>query len=192
MSETVHYICHPEVVIDPKVLVPDWGLSDTGFRRMHAIAAMDAVSSVQSVWCSDEQKALDGAGVLAGKLGITHHVLPELGENDRSSTGYLPAEDFEPVVDSFFGEPDRSVRGWETATHAQERIVAAMRRVCRDSVAGDIAVVAHGGVGNLLNCHIRKLPISREYAALGMGSWFSFDRDSWALQSDWQIPPELV
>lgn len=42
-----------------------------------------------------------------------HGVQPR--ENDRSSTGFLPPEEFEVVADAFFAQPGVSVRGWETA-----------------------------------------------------------------------------
>jgi hypothetical protein len=41
--------------------------------------------------------------------------LPELGENDRSATGYLSEPEFDDVVDEFFRRPEESVWGWERA-----------------------------------------------------------------------------
>ena len=61
---------------------------------------------------------------MADRLGLTPIVIDGLGENDRSSTGYLPKAEFEAVADAFFARPEESVRGWERAVDAQRRIVA--------------------------------------------------------------------
>lgn len=186
----VIYVCHPEVVIDPDVLVPDWGLSDAGFATMDRLLAVLPLDGLGSVWSSTEQKARDGAGVIARHCAVPHFERPDLGENDRSVTGYLVQADFDIAVDAFFGQPDTSYRGWETARDAHDRMVQAVRAMCSDAPAGDIALVAHGGVGCLLNGAVKSTPISRATASHGYGSWFCFDRDSWDLTLDWQSAPQ--
>ena len=103
--------------------------------------------------------------------------MEEPGENDRSSTEFLPPDEFERVADEFFKDPAQSVRDWETAAHAQRRIVDAVSNiVVRTAGARSIAIVSHGAVGTLLYCHLRGVPISREYdqPANGGGNFFSF------------------
>ena len=108
---------------------------------------------MRAVWSSRERKAAEAAELLAGRLGLPAQTLEQLAENDRSSTGYLPPELFEPAVHAFYGEPLRSHRGWETAAAAQERIADALETVLARSPAdGDVAIVSHGGVGTLLLC----------------------------------------
>ncbi|MBW2281329.1 MAG: histidine phosphatase family protein [Deltaproteobacteria bacterium] len=191
---TVYYVTHPDVVQDPEVPVPRWPLSDVGRARMERLCGAPWVSGLRSVFCSSEQKALDGAAVLARHLGVEHQVLPELGENDRSSTGFMSGDAFSAVVDRFFAEPEQSVRGWETAADAQRRMVAAVDEVVRRADgAGDTVIVAHGGVGALLMCALRGVPISREQeqplrgpepGTVG-GCWFSFDARTRELRSAW-------
>lgn len=149
--------------MDPAVPVPDWPLSPRGRARMARAPAQPWAGDLRAVWCSKERKARDGAAILAGPLGLPVAALAELGENDRSATGYLPREEFEAVADAFFARPERSVRGWERAVDAQRRIVAAVDRVLLACPAGDVAIVSHGGVGTLLLCHLRGCPIGREH-----------------------------
>ena len=79
-------------------------------------------------------------------------VREDLGENDRSATGFLPPPEFERMADAFFANPTVSVRGWERAVDVQARIVAAVRAVAAaEEGAGDILVAAHGAVGALLD-----------------------------------------
>ena len=156
-TRTVYFITHPDVLIDPAVPVPDWPLSPRGRSRMTSALALSWMHSVRAVWCSTERKARDGAEILASHLGFAVAELAELGENDRSATGYLPRAEFEAVADLFFARPNESVRGWERAVDAQRRIIEGVDRVLAATAGcrGDIAIVGHGGVGTLLFCHLR-------------------------------------
>ncbi|WP_338110414.1 histidine phosphatase family protein [Rhodovastum atsumiense] len=96
-------------------------------------------------------------------------------------TGYLPKTEFEEVADQFFARPEESVRGWERAADAQRRIVAAVERIMPTAVSnGDTAVIPHGGVGALLLCHLKRIPVSRteDHPGNGGGNVFSFDTES--------------
>ena len=121
---TVYFITHPDVVIDPATPVTQWPLSQRGRMRMVKMLENHWLSRVGAIYCSTEQKAIDGAAIISEALGIPYTTIPELGENDRSATGYLPEPEFDPVVDEFFRSPEESVRGWERAVDAQQRIIA--------------------------------------------------------------------
>jgi broad specificity phosphatase PhoE len=178
----VFFITHPDVVIDANIPVSDWPLNEHGRARMRALARAGWIKVVQSVFASGERKARDGAEILAEGLGLPgYRVVDGLGENDRSATGYLPSEEFEPTVDAFFAQPETSIRGWETASAAQARIVRAVEEVLQQAPSGDdLAIVGHGGTGTLLYCHLADLPISRHHdqPATNGGNWFVFDRAS--------------
>lgn len=185
----VHFITHPEVVIDPAVPVPEWPLSAVGARRMRLAAGRPWLAGVRSMFVSAERKATDAAGLLAETLGISPVVIEGLGENDRSATGYLPKAEFEAVADEFFARPEDSVRGWERAVDAQRRIVGAVERAMSLApAAGDVAIVSHGGVGALLLCHLKAMPISRsaDQPGGGGGHAYAFDRASRRLLSGWR------
>ncbi len=130
------FVTHPEVVIDPAVPVPDWPLSAKGRSRMEVFLRDPIVRDVRLVACSGERKARDGAEILASHFGVPIRVDEELGENDRSSTGFIAPPEFWEVVDRFFAAPNESVRGWERAADAQSRIVRAVARVARDASVG--------------------------------------------------------
>jgi broad specificity phosphatase PhoE len=132
---------------------------------------------------------MNAASVLAGHLGLNPVVADTLGENDRSATGYLTRDESEATADEFFARPDESIRGWERAADAQRRIVSAVEQVITLSDAnGDIAIVAHGGVGALLLCHLKGVPISRteDQPIGGGGNFFSFDAAGRRLLSGWR------
>jgi broad specificity phosphatase PhoE len=136
-----------------------------------------------------EQKALDGADVIATHLRLPVTRLAALGENDRSATGYLPGAEFEATADAFFAYPEQSVRGWERAIDAQRRIVTAVDHVMSASHAygGDIAIISHGGVGTLLLCYLRGDPINRDddQPRNNGGNYFALDVATRRLRHGW-------
>jgi broad specificity phosphatase PhoE len=147
------------------------------------------VAQITAVYCSTEQKAMDGAALLAAHLGLPVSHVADLGENERSATGYLPAPEFERVVDQFFAHPTVSMRGWEPAAVAQQRIVRAVTGIiAQDASADAIAIVAHGGVGTLLLCALAGYAIDRRYEQPGTGGghYYAFDAPSWVMRHGWR------
>lgn len=181
------YLTHPEVVIDPAVPVPDWGLNDVGAARV-AAAAERAMRRGEPLYVvsSAERKALETAWPFGAACRTAVEVVPRLHENDRSATGYLPPESFEAARVAFFTEPDRSYRGWETARAAQARCLTGVRACLARSVAPRVLFCGHGGVGALLMAALLGDPIGLEHGRGGGGHWFSFDPDGAGLLSDWQ------
>ena len=70
---TLYFITHPNVVVSRDVPVPRWPLSELGRQRMRAGLRQPWVKDIKAVYCSTEQKAIDGARILADhlRLGIT-------------------------------------------------------------------------------------------------------------------------
>jgi broad specificity phosphatase PhoE len=195
----VWFITHPDVMVDPAVPVPEWPLSAHGRQRMTVMVSQPWVVSVGAIWSSTERKAREGAEVLATHCGLVPRTMHELGENDRSSTGYLPREAFEKLADDFFASPDSSVRGWERARDAQQRIIAAVTKVlASEADTRGIAIVSHGGVGALLLAHILRQPIGRgtdQPNGTG-GHYFCFDsgadhRNNWHPHHGWRRIDQL-
>lgn len=183
---TVFFITHPEVLVDATVPVPRWGLSEAGRSRMVAFSNGPDVAGVSAVWSSAETKAVEAAGILAARLGLEPRIEERLHENDRSATGFLPPPEFERMADAFFARPEESVRGWERAVDAQARISTAVDAVLAASPPGDIAIVAHGGVGTLLLCELLGEKIDRRRDQPFQGHVFTFDRASRAVLHPWR------
>ena len=137
-------------------------------------------------------KARGAAEIVAARLGLPVACDPALGENDRSSTGYIAPPEFWDVVAAFFRSPTESVRGWERAVDAQDRIVGAVFRVARASPPGPVLVVAHGGVGCLLAAHLQGVAIGEEDRPghPGGGCYIVLDREPLALRGRWHAMEE--
>lgn len=171
------FITHPNVVIRADVPVPRWPLSERGRERTRLGLRQPWIADLSAIYCSDEQKAIDTADILAAHRGLPVTRVAALGENDRSATGFLPPSEFERMADAFFAQPEVSVRGWERAIDAQRRIVDAVSAIARsDTSDGSIAIVSHGAVGTLLYCHLAHEPIDRrrDQPANGGGNYYRF------------------
>ncbi len=156
---------------------------------MRALLSQPWISSVTSIYCSTEQKAIDGAVILADHLSLEYTRVEALGENDRTSTGFLPPDKFEATADAFFANPDASVLGWERAIDAQARIVRAVTDIAKaDKTAGSVAIVSHGAVGALLYCHLTGQAISRRWdqPGNGGGNYYTFTLPSGEVHSGWK------
>lgn len=185
------YVSHPQVQINPKKPVPRWRLSDIGRARAEAFAARHPLPKGACIFSSDETKALELAEILAGTIHAPVFNDEQMGENDRSATGFLPPPLFEATANRFFAEPETSVDGWERAIDAQSRIVTAVREALSQVPAGRPAVFCgHGAVGTLLKCHVAGRPIARsedqgQSGNPGGGNCFVFDLAAGVLHSDW-------
>jgi broad specificity phosphatase PhoE len=194
MSRLVYFITHPDVVIDPKIPVPQWPLSERGVERMRRLLRQPWIAQLEAIYCSTEQKAIDGAAIVSQATGLPFHQLGALGENDRSATGYLPGAEFQRTADAFFARPHESIRGWERAVDAQARIVEALEDVARRARgSGPIAVISHGGIGALLMCQFKRVAISRaeEQPGTSGGNYFVCRMPDGVLVHGWRpIDPE--
>ena len=81
MSRSVYFITHADVRIDPAVPVPRWGLSARGRARHEAFCTRALAAGITAVYSSDEQKAIDGAAILARAVSVPQVVVAA----DRSS-----------------------------------------------------------------------------------------------------------
>jgi broad specificity phosphatase PhoE len=182
------FITHPEVVIDPAVPVPRWPLSAVGRRRMEAFADALGGRRPAAIWSSDEEKARNGAEILASRLGAPHRIDAALGENGRESTGYIAPPEFWKVVEQFFARPDESIRGWEKARDAQTRIVSALNAIDTATRDGVVLVVSHGGVGALLTAQLQGVVIGQEDRPQhpGGGCYLVINRRPLSLKESWR------
>ncbi len=186
------FISHPEVTVDPNTPVERWQLSAAGVERMRAFSRSSIPSNVRAIWSSTETKAIEAAGILGGALGLGIRVSKELGENDRSATGFLPPAEFEDVADAFFATPTTSVRGWERAVDAQTRVREAVTRIVAEHADGDLAIVAHGAVGTLLFCALSGNAIARSFDQPSQGHYWTATLSDLMPKHGWSpIAPSL-
>lgn len=187
------FLSHPQVRVDPGTPVPQWNLSELGRARARGLAGAPFLVVASSVWTSCETKARETARLLA-PADVPVLEREDLGENDRSATGFVAPERFEHLAEAFFASPQVSVCGWATAADEQRRIISAVDAVLADERAGDgdVVVVSHGGVGTLLLCSLLDRSITRALDQPGQGHFFAFDRDQRHVLHHWRPLEDLA
>jgi broad specificity phosphatase PhoE len=177
--------------------VPRWGLSPKGRERAERFANHGMARAAGRIISSNETKALELAAALATISGARVESGENFGENDRSSTGFVPAERFEQLADAFFAEPEVSTEGWEKAMDAQARVVAAFEAALNGhDTTEPVIFTGHGAVGTLLKCHLGGLKISRtedqrRIGDPGGGNVFVVGLSDRRLLSDWMAMETL-
>jgi broad specificity phosphatase PhoE len=182
----IYFITHPEVIIDKNISITEWKLSEKGLERVDNLLIQPWINDIDVIFSSNENKAKIAAKKIADKLNLEINYLQELGEMDRSSTGFLEPNEFNEIVDKFFENPNESIKGWEKAVDVQNRIVKAIEKVISLSDENkNIAVIAHGGVGALLLCYLKNTPINRKEDQPSQGHFFVFDKKTKKLIHGW-------
>lgn len=180
-----YYLTHPQVEIEPDRPVPLWRLSAVGRKRIEALLDRPWLARVERIVSSAETKAVESAAIIAAHLRLPMQIDERLGENDRSSTGFLAPDRFEAAADCFFGEPHKSWNGWESAVDASERMAAAMD-LYLPSPAPQTLFMGHGAVGTLFKCRLAGYPIARIHdQPAGGGNIFAFGMAGRELLCDW-------
>jgi broad specificity phosphatase PhoE len=186
----LRFVTHPEVLVDPNMPVPKWGLSEIGRSRALAMLAQPWISDIARIVSSGETKALETAAAVADHLGIGFEIVEALHENDRSATGFVPPDQFEILANEFFARPAESVQGWERATDAQARVMNELNPLIAnlrvERLGGDTLVVGHGGVGTLAYCALAGHAIDRRYDQPGQGHYWSYDAAASSMLHHWR------
>ena len=155
------------------------------------------VRAARRIISSNKTNALERAEALSTLSGMRVESGENFGENDRSSTGFVPSERFEQLADAFFAKPEVSTEGWERAIDAQARVVGAFEAALSGhDPSVPVVFTGHGAVGTLLKCHLGGLAIARRedqrrIGDPGGGNVFVVRLRDRKLLSDWMAMEKL-
>jgi broad specificity phosphatase PhoE len=139
-------------------------LTDLGRRQ--ALAAADTIGSIEAVFASDLQRAMETATIIASKIGVLP-VLVDAGFRERCAgewegltraeieaawPGYLDAPGDAHV--GFATSTPRRPPSWESDEELVGRAVAALARVNEHVGNGHALVVTHGGLIYAIEAHL--------------------------------------
>lgn len=159
MKQKIFYLSHPEVKIELQTAVTEWQISDQGRRRLRAAAARGWPGRGWRIVTSPETKAQQTAELIANAFSLPLHIHPDMGEVDRSATGYLPQAQHDALAKALFAQPETGPQGWESAQAATTRITKAFQEVMAE-VSDNLLFIGHGAVGSFLWCALTKTPIT--------------------------------
>jgi broad specificity phosphatase PhoE len=119
-------------------------LSDLG--RLQAREAAQAVGSVDAVWASDLQRAVETATIIAETIGVGPVVVdPDLRERDAGEFSGLTRDEIEDRFPGYLAA-SRRPPGWEPDASLRDRALRALHRIAAEVPGGDVLVVTHGGL----------------------------------------------
>lgn len=134
----------------------DIGLNDNGHAQAQQVAQALGGEAVDAIYSSDLQRAWQTAQAIAAVTAAPLHAEPGLRERcfgsfEGSSFAQIAQQQPQAAElwrkrDVQFAPPD----GGESLLQLQERIAAAVQRVAAAHIGGHIALVAHGGVLDML------------------------------------------
>ena len=175
MTERPHHrrlilVKHAEPVVEPHVPPNRWKLSERGEARSVALAKRLRRYRPAAVVASEERKAVQTAGLVAERLGVTAATSPGLHEHDRTGAPFGTQAEFELAAKGFFENPGELVWGNETAEEARGRFTDAVDAVLARHPSGDVVVVAHGTVITLFLSRFVDLDAFGFWRGLGLPS----------------------
>lgn len=134
----------------------DIGLNDNGHAQAQQVAQALSGEALDAIYSSDLQRAWQTAQAIAAVTAAPLHAEPGLRERcfgsfEGSSFAQIAQQQPQAAElwrkrDVQFAPPD----GGESLLQLHERIAAAVQRVAAAHIGGHIALVAHGGVLDML------------------------------------------
>lgn len=180
---------HSLPVIDPEKPAHKWKLSPEGEKRCIPLAQQVAVYQPQLIFSSHEPKAIQTAGILAERLGLSSHLVDDLHEHERPEPGLLSPQDFEEKVKALFSNPITIAFGNESAAQAQARFHKAVINLIAQHPGKTILIVSHGTVISLflqLVCQVEPFPL---WKSLGLPSFIVLSMPDYQLET---IVPSII
>jgi probable phosphoglycerate mutase len=145
-------------------------LSDLG--RLQAREAARSIGSVDAVWASDLQRAVETATIIAGEIGVGPVVVDvDLRERDAGEFSGLTRAEIEERFPGYLAA-ERRPPSWEPDDVLLARALGALRRIAAALPGGDVLVVTHGGLVYTLEAH---LGAGFERLANTEGRWLEVD-----------------
>lgn len=181
-------ITHPAVNIDANVPIDQWSLSEKGWEQAEQAFELDFWPNVDCIYSSQELKAYSMAKEAARRFGLPFddtHKIADLGET-RGRT-FIPPDQFEAAVQEWYKDLDANINGWEPINVMSARVSACIDTLMANHLGETVVVVAHGGSGTMIKCHIQGIKPSRnEDPHQVAGGYFVADWDEKKLISDWK------
>ncbi len=151
-------------------------LSPYGMQQAEKLGQALRTFSIQAVFTSDLQRAVNTASLIAGD----HHCEQErIKEFREINLGEWEGKTFQEVQAQYPEEYERRGQdivnyrtpGGESFADVQKRVLPAFKKVT-EKATGNLVIVAHAGVNRVILCHLMQRPlqellsIDQDYAAI--------------------------
>lgn len=140
-------------------------LSDQGHVQASRLAEYLATESINAIYSSPMQRAMQTADPLSKKIGISISVVDDIAEFDRLSNEYIPIEELRAANDPRWhklvaGEWDSDS---DTFDEFRTRVVSSIEALINCHASQRIVIVCHGGVINQYLSHVLGISTERGF-----------------------------
>jgi probable phosphoglycerate mutase len=140
-------------------------LSEAGWKQARLLATYLETESIDALYASPMQRAMQTATPLAESAGLPIRVVDDVAEYDRNSNEYVPVEELKASNDPRWHE--MLAGSWNVAEESEQefvdRVTAGIEGIIAANHSSKVAVVCHGGV---INAYIARI--------LGLGNQRGF------------------
>ena len=121
-----------------------------------------------AVYCSDLQRAVRSAEIIAGPHGLNPIRMPALRERNfgiwEGMTFNEIQENYPREFDAWLGNPlHYNPVGGESTLDVRLRVIRATENIVGSHPGENIAVIAHGGVNRIILCEIMGMPLENMF-----------------------------
>ncbi|MBM4146652.1 MAG: alpha-ribazole phosphatase [Nitrospira sp.] len=156
----------------------DVPLSENGIRQMELLSAY-IPNPLKAVYCSDLQRAIKSAELIAKPHSLNPIIVPSLRERNFGIWEGMSFDEIQLKYPDEFkawaGNPLQfSPMGGESTFAMSERVLNSLEEIIRNHEGEHVAIVAHGGVNRIIICHLLGIPlenifrIDQDYGALNI------------------------
>jgi len=173
----LYLIRHPATQPDPSIPASQWWLSKAGRDEVHALLGLPIWKHISTVYTSTQPKAAVVGELVNLTFQIPFMALDALDEARRDR--WLDAEAFDAAQRAFFAHPQiPPVRGWESASGAALRFIAALDHLLMVHKPGDsLALVSHATILTLYAAHLREVaPTIEQWRRVSFASIMTVER----------------
>jgi alpha-ribazole phosphatase len=142
-------------------------------------ASISADTQLTAIYCSNLNRALRSADIIAEPFGLNPVERPELRERSFGIWEGMTFSEIKEMYPEEFGAWANNplkyspIRG-ESTIAVKERVIPSLNKILESHTGKNIAVVAHGGVNRLILCHFLGISlenifrIEQDYAAVNI------------------------
>ncbi|MBD3329343.1 hypothetical protein GF357_02505 [Candidatus Dojkabacteria bacterium] len=138
------FIRHSKTVFEKDTPPVNWVLSEEGVKLAKDFAKKEAFSSLDVIYSSLQNKALETAVILAKPNRIPIDTCHELTEVTSITNGIIP--DYEETVRKFHEGELENINNGETIQQALDRFSKALKRISSKFPNGTVGIVSHANI----------------------------------------------
>ncbi|HET92219.1 MAG TPA: histidine phosphatase family protein [Chloroflexi bacterium] len=159
-----------------------WDLSQRGRREASTLARQDFWRHVDRILSSPELKAQQTAEPAARRWDIPLETVDCLHELRRPRL----VKDYPATIARVFAEPECTIAGLETASHAADRVQHCIQDLATAHPHQTLAVVSHGLLLVLFLARLQnRWPTTKEWQAVPFAGVAVLDTNTWQIVENW-------